>query len=80
MKARLPLLGAGALLIVAGLVACSGESGACYGFSSILSRTYCYNGWDREECAAYNTSGVNGANWTLAAGRTCEDLGYAVSG
>lgn len=69
-----------AVLAVLVGVACGGDRGACYGYSSILNKTYCYNDWSQSECANYNSQGVNGASWTLAPGEMCSDLGYTPSG
>ena len=64
----------GLALFVAGN--CTAAIGACAGYSTIFSKTYCYNDWSQADCDEYNTLEVNGASWAFYPDQTCGDLGY----
>ena len=69
-RAPWPLLGCALLL-----TSCAGSSGACVGESS-PGNGRCKDGWEREECEAWDEDEVNGSDWTFHAGEDCQDLGY----
>ena len=36
---------------------------------------YCQNDFSEDECAEWNTEGVNAADWVFHSGQTCQDRG-----
>src|SRR5688572_15860758 len=54
--------------------ACNG-TGACDGYSDLLGKRYCEDGFDQAECQDWNDRDVNGASWNFYEGQTCEERG-----
>jgi len=70
--------GALVLFLVYGAAACINpdKDGACVSGPVSYSfgvRVYCYSGWAKNECQAYNRDEVNGASWSFHSGQSCGD-------
>lgn len=63
------------VLLAAFAAACSGDVGACDGYSPVLKRRYCQDDFSQAECADWDQQDVNGASWSFHEGQTCEDRG-----
>lgn len=65
-----------AAFAVAGAIDCAEQLGACEGYSELLTKGYCYDGWTEKECRDYDQMHINGAQWYFHPQQTCADRGF----
>ena len=66
------------IVLIPFLSNCGNKEGVCTGYSDLLNRTYCYDGWTESECKEYDKDEVNGASWNFYADQTCASRGLSV--